>query len=153
MKCPFCQTLDTKVIDSRATREGLAIRRRRACPECGNRFTTYEQIGEMPVTVVKKDETKVPFDRGKIRSGLEKACYKRPGIGSETVELLSAKIEAEVMRLEKPEITTSEVGEIVMRELRQLDQVAYVRFASVYRQFKDVSDFEDEIRPMLAEQT
>lgn len=141
--------MDTKVIDSRASREGFTIRRRRLCSECGNRFTTYEQIGENPVTVIKKDASRVPFDREKIRSGLEKACYKRP-ISAEILEDIASKVEAEINRTGEAEISSSRIGEIVMEELRSLDQVAYVRFASVYREFKDVSDFESEIRPMLS---
>ena len=145
MKCSFCQDSDTKVIDSRTCREGFAIRRRRLCSRCGHRFTTYEQIAESPVVVTKKDSSRVPFDRGKIRVGISKACYKRP-ISAEQVENLAAKIEAEVTRLGEPEISSSRIGELVMNELKSLDQVAYVRFASVYREFTDVSDFADEIR-------
>jgi transcriptional repressor NrdR len=149
MKCPYCQAPDTKVIDSRASREGFSIRRRRQCPECEHRFTTYEQIGETPVTVIKKDNSRVPFDRGKIRSGLEKACYKR-AIGAELVDGLAARVEAEVIQLGEPEVSSHRIGELVMKGLREVDPVAYVRFASVYRNFKDASDFQDEIRPMLA---
>jgi transcriptional repressor NrdR len=149
MKCPYCQASDTKVIDSRTSREGFSIRRRRLCVECEHRFTTYEQLGETPVTVIKKDKSRIPFDRGKIRAGLEKACYKRP-ISAEVVDGLAAKVEAEVIRLGESEVSSHRIGEFVMKELRELDPVAYVRFASVYRDFKDASDFEDEIRPMLA---
>jgi transcriptional repressor NrdR len=150
MKCPSCQTPDTKVIDSRTSREGFAIRRRRLCGECGYRFTTYEQIAENPVTVIKKDSSRVPFDRDKIRAGIEKACYKRP-VSAETVASIAARIEAEVTRLGESEISSAQIGEMVMRELHHVDQVAFVRFASVYHNFKDASDFEDEIRHMLAE--
>jgi transcriptional repressor NrdR len=150
MKCPFCQTPDSKVIDSRMIREGLAIRRRRLCGDCGNRFTTYEQIGDNPVMVIKKDSSRVPFEREKIRIGLEKACYKRP-VSTETIEAIAAKIEGRITRAGEPEVSSARIGELVMEELRSLDQVAYVRFASVYREFKDVTDFEDEIRPMLVE--
>src|SRR5262249_19400133 len=140
---------DTKVIDSRGSGEGFVIRRRRLCAECGNRFTTYEQLGDTPITVIKKDGSKVPFDKERIRVGLEKACYKRP-IGHERLNELAASVEVEVLRLGEPEISTSQIGEIVMDKLRDLDQVAYVRFASVYREFQDVSDFAHEIKPMLA---
>jgi transcriptional repressor NrdR len=152
MKCPFCRAAETKVIDSRTCRDGLAIRRRRVCSECDVRFTTYEQIAETPVMVVKKDATRLPFDREKIRVGVEKACYKRP-VSPEQIEELAAKIEAEVTQLGENEVPSVRIGDMVMRELRALDQVAFVRFASVYREFKDVSDFEDEIRPMLSRPT
>jgi transcriptional repressor NrdR len=148
MKCPYCYALDSRVIDSRTSNEGFTIRRRRECPDCGNRFTTYEQVSEVPVMVKKKDASRVPFDREKIRSGLAKACYKRP-VSPETIDDLATRIEAEITRKGDPEVLSSTIGEMVMKELRALDQVAYVRFASVYREFKDVSDFEVEIRPML----
>jgi transcriptional repressor NrdR len=150
MKCPSCNAPDTRVIDSRTSREGFTIRRRRQCPECGARFTTYEQIGETSVMVIKKDASRVPFDRAKIHRGLEKACYKRP-IRAEALEELVNRIEAQVTGSGEAEVSSARIGEMVMRELRKLDQVAYVRFASVYREFKDVSDFEQEIRPMLTE--
>lgn len=149
MKCPFCQAVDTRVIDTRTSGEGFAIRRRRECTECEYRFTTYEQIAETAITVIKKDASRVPFDRTKIRAGVEKACYKRP-ISPEVIEDMVAKVEAAVTRAGEQEVSSAQVGELVMDELRRLDQVAYVRFASVYRDFKDISDFEDEIRPMLA---
>lgn len=152
MKCPFCRTDDTRVVDSRVSNEGFAIRRRRECSECGNRFTTYEQISELKLIVVKKDGSRVPFDREKIKTGIEKACYKRP-IGPEVIEDLVQRVETTVARAGDAEIKSAKIGDLIMGELRQLDQVAYVRFASVYREFKDVSDFEDEIRPMLARQT
>lgn len=150
MKCPSCQALETKVIDSRSSQDGFAIRRRRQCSECGYRFTTYEQMGENPVMVIKKDASRVPFDRNRIRAGVEKACYKRP-VSAEQIESLAANVEVEVTRLGEPEIASSAIGDMVMRQLRKLDPVAYVRFASVYRDFKDVSDFEHEIRPILAQ--
>lgn len=149
MKCPFCQALDTRVIDSRSSGEGFAIRRRRECTECGKRFTTHEQIAGTLLSVIKKDSTRVPFDREKIRTGVAQACYKRP-ISQNQLDDLVARIEAEIIRWGEQEISSSRIGELVMNELRMLDQVAYVRFASVYREFKDVSDFEEEIRPMLA---
>lgn len=148
MKCPYCHALDSRVIDSRTSSEGFTIRRRRECSECNNRFTTYEQVSDVPVLVKKKDSSRVPFDREKIRAGLAKACYKRP-VSPEVINDLATKIESEIIKLGEPEVTSAMVGEMVMRELRALDQVAYVRFASVYREFQDVSDFEVEIRPML----
>ena len=150
MKCPSCNTPDTRVIDSRTSREGFSIRRRRQCLECGHRFTTYEHVGDVTIMVVKKDSSRVPFDRSKIRIGLEKSCYKRP-IRVESIEEIVNRIEAEVTRSAEPEVASSRIGERVMEALRSLDQVAYVRFASVYREFKDASDFEEEIRPMLSE--
>lgn len=151
MKCPFCQTPDTRVVDSRTSNEGLAIRRRRECAECGNRFTTYETIAEFRISVIKKDGSRIPFEREKVRVGVEKACYKRP-VPREAIEDLATRVEAEIARSGETEITTQHIGQMVMDELQRLDQVAYVRFASVYREFKDVSDFEHEIRPMLAKQ-
>ncbi|WP_145257761.1 transcriptional regulator NrdR [Planctomycetes bacterium Pan216] len=148
MKCPFCQGSNTRVIDSRTCREGFAIRRRRLCEGCDNRFTTYEQIDETPVVVVKKDQSRVPFNREKLRVGVEKACYKRP-ISPEQVEELAARIEATILARGETEVQSTNVGELAMEELRQLDQVAYVRFASVYREFKDINDFEAEIKPLL----
>ena len=150
MKCPFCQVPDTRVIDSRMSGEGFTIRRRRECTACGKRFTTYEQMVDVPVMVVKKDASREAFDRARIRIGVEKACYKRP-VGPEMIDDLAAKIEAMVVGLGEAEVTSQRIGEMVMNELRSLDQVAYVRFASVYRAFKDISDFEDEIRPMLSD--
>lgn len=148
MRCPFCKNDDDKVIDSRASNDGSAIRRRRVCQICQRRYTTYERVEDLPLRVVKKDGTRVPFDRKKILDGLLKACEKRP------VPL--SKLEETVSRIEQicsenfdREVTTSFIGELVMKELRGLDQVAYVRFASVYRQFRDVSQFLDELRPML----
>ncbi|QDU61127.1 Transcriptional repressor NrdR [Planctomycetes bacterium Pan216] len=136
------------MIDSRTCREGFAIRRRRLCEGCDNRFTTYEQIDETPVVVVKKDQSRVPFNREKLRVGVEKACYKRP-ISPEQVEELAARIEATILARGETEVQSTNVGELAMEELRQLDQVAYVRFASVYREFKDINDFEAEIKPLL----
>jgi transcriptional repressor NrdR len=141
--------MDTRVIDSRTSRDGFAIRRRRHCPDCGHRFTTYEQIGEASLMVIKKDNSRVPFQRSKIQAGLEKSCYKRP-ISAESIEEIVNKVESEFARSGETEVRSSRIGELVMNALRDLDQVAYVRFASVYREFKDVSDFEEEIRPMLA---
>ena len=148
MKCPFCSSEDTKVIDSRARSGGYAIRRRRECLSCQQRFTTYEQVGDVPVVVVKKDTSRVAFDREKIRQGLAKACYKRP-ITLAQLDEWTQQIESKLIHRGENEISSQEIGAMVMDILRKVDQVAYVRFASVYREFKDVSDFEDEIRPML----
>lgn len=149
MFCPFCQHGETKVIDSRAS-EHFVIRRRRECLNtgCGRRFTTYEKIEEAPLKVIKKDGTRVPFDREKIRAGLEKACYKRP-VGDETIDRLISDVEAEVYRDFEREIPSRRIGELVCNLLKQVDQIAYVRFASVYREFKDVNDFVEELQPML----
>lgn len=147
MKCPFCLAADTKVIDSRGSREGLAIKRRRKCGECGEKFTTFEQIGG-PVVVVKRSGARVAFDREKVRSGIVKACSKRP-LGERELEEMLARIEARIGQIRSGEVSTEQVGEMVMTELRAFDRVAYVRFASVYRDFQDLSDFRAEIEPLL----
>jgi transcriptional repressor NrdR len=148
MKCPYCREDNDKVIDSRASEEGFAIRRRRECLACSRRYTTYERIEESPVKVIKKDGTRSPFDREKIRRGLEKACWKRP-VSDEQIDEIVGKVEADVYENFDREVDSRYVGERVMELLRELDQVAFVRFASVYREFKDVKDFVDELRPML----
>ena len=147
MMCPFCHDGETKVIDSRAS-EPLVIRRRRECLSCRRRFTTYEKIEESPVKVIKKDGTRVPFDREKIRAGLEKACYKRP-ISEAEIEGIISDVETDVYQNCDREVPSRYIGEKVIKALRELDQVAYVRFASVYREFKDVNDFVEELEPML----
>ena len=147
MQCPFCREGETKVIDSRASEE-FAIRRRRECLECRRRFTTYEKIEEFPLKVMKKDGTRVPFDREKIRSGLEKACYKRP-ISEATIDEVIAAVETDIYTNFDREVPSRYIGEKVFNALRQIDQVAFVRFASVYRAFKDVNDFVEELEPML----
>ena len=139
MRCPFCRHGDTKVIDSRGTQEE-SIRRRRECLDCSRRFTTYERIEEAPLKVLKRDGRVVPFDRGALRAGLEKAVYKRP-VSSEQVDAVIDRIEKEVYDNYERTIPSVEIGELVMAALRDLDQVAYVRFASVYSNFNDVSDF------------
>jgi transcriptional repressor NrdR len=151
MMCPFCRHGETKVIDSRAS-EQFVIRRRREClnSKCGRRFTTYEKIEETPVKVVKKDGSRVPFDREKIRNGLEKACYKRP-ISEAAIEQIIGDVEADVYRNFDREVPSRYIGEQVFNLLRTIDQVAFVRFASVYREFKDVNDFVEELEPMLRE--
>lgn len=151
MLCPFCRQGETKVIDSRSSEE-FVIRRRRECldAKCGRRFTTYEKIEEAPLKVVKKDGSRVPFDREKIRSGLEKACFKRP-VSGEVIEQIINDVEADAYRNFEREVPSRYIGERVFNMLRAIDQVAFVRFASVYREFKDVNDFVEELEPMLRE--
>jgi transcriptional repressor NrdR len=146
MLCPFCKKSETKVIDSRDS-EDFVIRRRRQCMKCKRRFTTHERVEE-PLQVIKKDGTRMPFDREKIRSGLEKACFKRP-ISGEQMDRIIGDIEAEIYENFEREVPSREIGEKVIEALRHLDQVAYVRFASVYREFQDVNDFVEELQPML----
>lgn len=143
MHCPFCKNDDTKVIDSRGTQDG-AIRRRRECLACERRFTTYEKIEDAPLKVVKKDGTRVPFSREKLKAGLEKACYKRP-IRQDDIERLVSVVEAEMYESFNREVDSRMIGEAVMDHLRDLDGIAYVRFASVYREFADVEDFTDTL--------
>lgn len=149
MKCPFCHQDNDRVIDSRASEDGQAIRRRRECLNCGRRFTTYERV-EGGLKVIKKDGVREPFDRMKIKRGLEKACWKRPVSDSQLEAIVSA-VQEHVENNYDVEVESGVIGELVMEHLRRLDQVAYVRFASVYRQFQDVRDFVKELRPMLAE--
>lgn len=147
MMCPFCRRDETKVIETRAS-EDFEIRRRRECLKCGRRYTTYERMEESPVKVIKKDGSRVPFDREKIRRGLEKACYKRP-ISQEQLEKIISEVESEIHRNFEKEVPSRYIGEMVFNTLRTVDQVAFVRFASVYREFKDVNDFVEELEPML----
>ena len=147
MKCPFCANDENKVIDSRVSKDGYAIRRRRECLTCGKRFTTYESIEEILPVVVKKDGRRELFDRGKILSGIKKACEKRP-VSVEVIEALVDGIEQACQELQAKEIPSSFVGEQVMAALHELDEVAYVRFASVYRQFRDVNEFLEELEDM-----
>jgi transcriptional repressor NrdR len=150
MKCPFCKQDNDRVIDSRPAQEGFAIRRRRECLQCRRRYSTYEQIDELNVKVVKKDGSRIPFERAKIKDGLEKACWKRP-ISSDQIEAIVSAVENAVYSNFDSEVESRYVGELVMQHLRLLDQVAYVRFASVYREFQDVRDFAAELEPMLEE--
>lgn len=150
MKCPFCQVDNDRVIDSRTSQDGFAIRRRRECLDCRRRFTTYERIEELSIRVVKKDGGRVPFQRDKIKLGLEKACWKRP-ISDAQIEAIVAAVEEDVYSNHDTEVESRYLGEMVMRHLRLLDQVAFVRFASVYREFQDVRDFVEELEPMLKE--
>lgn len=150
MKCPYCDQLEDKVVDSRMAREGEIIRRRRECLGCRRRFTTYERIEESLPMVVKKDGRREPFDRMKILAGLKKACEKRP-ISTDALEGVADRIEKRIQELGETEVEARVVGEEVMRELHQLDQVAYVRFASVYREFKDIDQFMDELKSLARE--
>ena len=142
MKCPFCGCLDDKVLDSRAVKDGEAVRRRRECTACARRFTTFEQIEEVRVVVVKRDGRREPFDRNKILRGMTVACEKRP-VSTDTLETITDHIERDVVDMNVSEIESSIVGEMVAEELRKVDQVAYVRFASVYRQFEDIGQFKE----------
>jgi len=148
MKCPYCRHDNDRVVDTRSGEEGYAVRRRRHCCECNKRFTTYERVESISVHVRKRDGTRVPFDRDKLRRGLERACWKRP-ISDAQISSLLAEVESEIDQLFTTEVESHVIGEIMMRLLRELDQVAYVRFASVYLHFKDAQDFANEIRPML----
>lgn len=151
MKCPFCDYYDTKVIDSRPTDEGQAIRRRRECIRCFRRFTTYEKVESMPLIIVKKDGTREAYDRNKILNGILKACEKRP-VPLSTIEEMVDEIERELYNSMEKEITSQHIGEMVMNKLRDIDEVSYVRFASVYRQFKDINTFMDELKKLLNEE-
>ena len=147
MKCPFCGNENTKVIDSRPT-DDSSIRRRRQCEECGKRFTTYEKVETMPLMVIKKDNNREPYNREKIVAGIVRSCHKRP-ISLEKINQTVDEIENQIFNLEEKEVTTTEIGTIVMDKLKELDAVAYVRFASVYREFKDVNTFLEEINKIL----
>lgn len=148
MKCPFCGYLDSRVLESRPTDDVSAIRRRRECPRCGRRFTTYERVEETPLLVIKKDGSREMFSRQKILSGMLRACEKRP-IQLETLEKASLEVERALREGGKGEVTTKETGELVMERLRAIDEVAYVRFASVYREFADLSGFREELERIL----
>ena len=148
MKCPFCGEENTKVIDSRPAEENNSIRRRRQCEVCGKRFTTYEKVETIPLIVIKKDDNREPYDRSKIERGIVRSCHKRPVSYDQIVSTVE-EIEAEIFNKEEKEISSNEIGEIVMDKIKELDQVAYVRFASVYREFKDVNTFMDELKKFL----
>jgi transcriptional repressor NrdR len=148
MKCPFCGQLGDKVVDSRESKEGEVIRRRRECLDCGRRFTSYERIDEIPYMVIKKDGTRERFERQKLIAGLLKACEKRP-VSVPAVEGVADRVEAAVQERPEKEMSTEEVGALVMEELKQLDKVAYVRFASVYRHFRDIGEFMNELTDLL----
>ena len=151
MRCPFCKEDRDKVIDSRSSDFGRIIRRRRQCLACGRRFTTYEKIGEsFKLYVVKKDNLRVPYDRDKIISGLQKACYKRE-VSAEQIQQIADKVEEDIFRSFEKEVSSAFIGESVMRNLRGVDKVAYIRFASVYRDFKDAGDLIEEVSQVIAE--
>lgn len=152
MKCPYCNHPDTRVIDSRPAEDGSAIRRRRSCDECGKRFTTYEKVETIPLIIIKKDNNREQYNRSKIERGIIRACYKRP-VSAEAIQKTVERIEIKIFNLEAKEVSSTDVGEIVMDELKELDEVAYVRFASVYREFKDVNTFMDEIKKMMLDRS
>ncbi len=148
MRCPFCNYENTKVIDSRPAEESNSIRRRRTCEECGKRFTTYEKIETLPVMIVKKDDSREPYNRSKIEKGIMRACHKRP-ISSEQMSEAVDYVENRIFSLERNEVDSSYVGELIMERLKALDAVAYVRFASVYREFKDADMFMEELKSVF----
>ena len=148
MKCPYCSNPDTRVVDSRPAEDGTSIRRRRSCDACGKRFTTYEKVETSPLIIIKKDNTREQYNRKKIENGVLRACYKRP-VPTEEIEQMTDRIETGVFSLEEKEIPSNVIGEMVMDELKKIDEVAYVRFASVYREFKDVNTFMDELKKIL----
>lgn len=148
MKCPFCSHENTRVIDSRPAEENNSIRRRRACDECGKRFTTYEKIETIPLIIIKKDNNRETYDRSKIEAGVLRACHKRP-ISANQINQLVDEVETEIFNMEEKEISSTIIGELVMNKLKDLEAVAYVRFASVYREFKDINTFMDELKKVL----
>ena len=151
MKCPFCNESDTKVIDSRPADDNSSIRRRRQCESCGKRFTTYEKLETMPLMVIKKDNSREAYDRSEIEAGILHSCHKRP-VSTQQINALVDEVENEIFNMEEKEVATAAIGEIVMDKLKALDEVAYVRFASVYREFKDVNTFMEEIGKLLKKQ-
>ncbi len=148
MQCPFCKQDNDKVINSRPAMDGLSVKRRRECLECGRRYTTYERVEQTPLRVIKKDGRRVPFDRSKIRSGIEKACEKRP-VPAEKIETVVGEIERDIYQKFDKEVPTKYIGGLVMNKLKTLDHVAYVRFASVYKEFKDLSEFMEEAKALM----
>ena len=148
MKCPFCSHENTRVIDSRPAEDNNSIRRRRVCDECGKRFTTYEKIETIPLIIIKKDNNREAYDRAKIEAGVLRACHKRP-VSAQQITTLVDEVENEIFNREEREIPSGTIGELVMNKLEDLDAVAYVRFASVYREFKDVNTFMDELKSVL----
>ena len=148
MKCPFCSHENTRVIDSRPAEDNNSIRRRRVCDECGKRFTTYEKIETIPLIIIKKDNNREAYDRSKIEAGVLRACHKRP-VSAQQITTLVDEVENEIFNREEREIPSGTIGELVMNKLKDLDAVAYVRFASVYREFKDVNTFMDELNSVL----
>ncbi|MBQ6594728.1 MAG: transcriptional repressor NrdR [Clostridia bacterium] len=150
MKCPYCSHMESHVVDSRQNDEGTTIRRRRECDHCKRRFTTYERIDIVPIMVIKKDQTREIFDINKLRTGIVKACEKRP-IPLNAIDELIGRIERALANAPDPEVTSERIGEMVMEELKKIDEVAYVRFASVYREFRDIETFRDELNKLLAD--
>lgn len=148
MKCPFCNHENTRVIDSRPAEENNSIRRRRSCDECNKRFTTYEKVETIPLIIIKKDNNRETYDRAKIEAGVLRACHKRP-VSADTINQLVESVETEIFNREAKEIPSQIIGELVMNKLKDLDAVAYVRFASVYREFKDINTFMDELKKVL----
>ena len=148
MKCPYCNEADTKVIDSRPADDNSSIRRRRQCERCGKRFTTYEKLETMPLMVIKKDNSRETYDRSKIEAGIIHSCHKRP-VSPQQINSMIDEIENQIFNMEEKEVPTSVIGELVMEKLKHVDEVAYVRFASVYREFKDVNTFMEEIGKLL----
>lgn len=150
MRCPFCGHQEDKVVDSRTAQDGRAVRRRRECLDCGRRYTTYEYIENLTLSVVKRNNARELFDRSKLRNGIELATNKRP-ISIRQIDELVTEVENEILDLGKPEVSSEEIGEIIMKKLKILDEVAYVRFASVYRQFQDKSEFFKELKNLIDE--
>lgn len=148
MKCPFCSSEDNRVVDSRPVEENNAIRRRRICDNCGKRFTTYETVETVPLTIIKKSGIREAYDRSKIEAGIVRSCHKRP-VSRMVIDEMVNKIEAELFSIDMREISSSVIGEMVMNALKEIDEVAYVRFASIYREFKDVNTFMDELKKLL----
>ena len=148
MKCPFCLEDNTRVLDSRPVDDNTAIRRRRLCDSCGKRFTTYEKVETLPLVVIKKDQTRQQFDRSKIEAGVLRACYKRP-ISAEAINQLVDSVENEIFRMFDREVSSTTIGNVLMDHLKKLDGVAYVRFASVYREFKDVNTLMEELKDLM----
>ena len=151
MKCPYCNHENTRVIDSRPAEENNSIRRRRICDECGKRFTTYEKIETIPLIIIKKDNNRETYDRAKVEAGVLRACHKRP-VSAQQITRLVDEVENDVLSREDKEISSDVIGELVMNKLKEVDAVAYVRFASVYREFKDVNTFMDELNKLLRKQ-
>ena len=148
MKCPYCNQDNTRVVDSRPVDDNNAIRRRRMCDECGRRFTTYEKVETIPLVVIKKDQNREQYDRSKLEGGILRACHKRP-VPVQEISRLVDRVETEIFNREEKEVPSTVIGELVMNYLKDLDAVAYLRFASVYREFKDVNTFMDELKKML----
>ena len=148
MRCPFCGSDNTRVIDSRPADDNNSIRRRRMCDDCGKRFTTYEKVETIPLIVIKKDNVREQYDRSKIEGGILRACHKRP-VSVDTITRIVDEVETEIFSSEEKEVSSERIGEIVMEKIKDVDAVAYVRFASVYREFKDVETFLDELNKML----